>query len=300
MNNSPSTKIIPRILGGIGNQLFCYAAARRLALVNNAELVIDHISGFKYDHEYRRQYQLDHFNVPCRKATAAERLEPFSKIRRYLNRRINQHLPFEKRRYIQQQGIDFDPRLLQVKPRGTVYIEGYWQSEKYFKDVESTIRQDLQIKPPGDSENRAMADHIRKHMAVAVHVRFFDDPNAEGQNNASDDYYHRAILEMDRRIPMAHYYLFSDRPKEAQRVIPLPVSRTTVVDHNQGDAMAYADLWLMSQCRHFIIANSTFSWWGAWLSENIDKHIIAPGFEKRDGKMWWGFKGLLPEKWIKL
>lgn len=145
-----------------------------------------------------------------------------------------------------------------------------------------------------------MAGHIEKHMAVAVHVRFFDDPGAEGVNNASGGYYRRAILEMEQRVPEAHYYLFSDRPEEAQRIIPLPDSRTTVVDHNQGDAMAYADLWLMSQCRHFIIANSTFSWWGAWLSENKDKQIIAPGFEKRDGIMWWGFKGLLPKKWIKL
>jgi hypothetical protein len=288
--------IISRIFGGMGNQLFCYAAARRLALVNNGELVLDHVSGFKYDHEYRRQYQLDHFNIPCRKATAAERLEPFSKIRRYLKRRLNQHRPFEKRRYIQQQGIDFDPRLLKVKPRGTVHMDGYWQSEKYFEDVASIIRQDLQIQPPIDSKNKDIADHIEKHMAVAVHVRFFDDPDAEAVNNASGDYYHRAILEMEQRVPEAHYYLFSDRPKEARLLIPLPDSRTTVVDHNQDDAAAYADLWLMSQCRHFIIANSTFSWWGAWLGEGEETIVFTPG-EVKGILTVWGFSGLLPVRW---
>src|SRR5680860_1301943 len=119
--------IVPRILGGLGNQPFSYAAARRLALVNNAELVIDNVSGFVRDHTYQRGYQLDHFSIPCRKATAFERLEPFSRARRYLKRRLSRRLPFEERGYIVQEGIEFDSRLLQVKPHGSVYLEGYWQ-----------------------------------------------------------------------------------------------------------------------------------------------------------------------------
>ena len=138
-----AAKVIVRILGGLGNQLFCYAAARRLALVNDAELVLDTVSGFTYDRVYRRQYQLDHFNIPCRKATPTERLEPFGRLRRWLLRTWNRRLPFEKRSYIFQEGLDFDPRLLEFKPRGTVYLEGYWQSEKYFKDVEDIIRQEF-------------------------------------------------------------------------------------------------------------------------------------------------------------
>ena len=82
--------------------------------------------------------------------------------------------------------------------------------------------------------------------------------------------------------------------------IPLPDARVTLVAHNHGDEHAYADLWLMTQCQHFIIANSTFSWWGAWLAEHPAKQIIAPGFEMRQGKSWWGFKCLLPTEWIKL
>lgn len=295
-----SPKIIPRIFGGLGNQLFCYAAARRLALVNNAELVLDDVSGFAYDAAYLRHYQLDHFNIPCRKAMAFERLEPFSRVRRLLKRKWNQRLPFVQRAYIQQQGIDFDPRLLQVKPKGTVYLEGYWQSEDCFKDVEATICQDLQIKPPTDASNLAMAEQIRNCTAVAVHVRFFDEPHAPGSNNAPGDYYTRAVQKMDGFAPAAHYFIFSDQPEAARARIPLSDERCTLVSHNQGDAMAYADLWLMSQCQHFIIANSTFSWWGAWLATYPGKQVIAPGFEMRQGKMSWGFKGLLPDEWIKL
>jgi hypothetical protein len=293
--------IIPRILGGLGNQLFSYAACRRLALVSNAELVIDSVTGFSYDHSYQRQYQLDHFNIPCRKAIDSERLEPFGRLRRKLLRIWNQRKPFEKRAYlVQNANVDFEPRLLQYKPKGTVFIEGYWQSEEYFKDVEATIRQDLQIKPPTDAVNMTMADQILTCEAVALHVRFFDEPHAEGINNAPGDYYSRALEAMEHLVPAAHYFVFSDQPKAARSRIPLPDARITLVSHNRGDENAYADMWLMTQCKHFIIANSTFSWWGAWLAEHQDKIIIAPGYEKRHGKMWWGFKGLLPDEWIKL
>jgi len=294
------SKIIPRIFGGLGNQLFIYAAARRLALAANAELVLDDVSGFAFDSVYQRHYQLDHFNIPCRKATAAERLEPFSRLRRALKRRWNLQKQFEKRSYLMQEGIDFDCRLLKRLPLSTLHLEGYWQSENYFKDVESTIRHDLQIKPPTDTENQRMAERILNRTAVALHVRFFDEPQSVGINNAPGDYYTRAVAAMEQHVPDAHYFVFSDQPGAVGGRIHLPDSRVTLVTHNQGDANAYADLWLMTQCQHFIIANSTFSWWGAWLAAHPRKIVIAPGFEKRDGVMWWGFDGLLPDHWIKL
>jgi hypothetical protein len=293
-------KIIAHLFGGLGNQLFIYAAARRLALVNGTEVVLDDVSGFHHDVFYQRQYQLDHFSIPCRKATAAERLEPFGRLRRKVLRSWNQRKPFEERAYLLQEGIDFDPRLLHVKPRGTVYLEGYWQSEKYFKAVEATIRQDLAIKPPTDAVNLAMAEQIRSCTAVALHVRFFDEPHAEGINNTTGDYYSRAIETMERLVPAAHYFIFSDQPEAACSRIPLPDARVTLVSHNQGDEHAYADLWLMTLCQHFVIANSTFSWWGGWLASNPSKQVIAPRFEMREGKMSWGFDGLLPDQWIKL
>jgi hypothetical protein len=296
---SKKMMIVTRVLGGLGNQLFCYAAARRLALVNSAELVLDDVSGFVRDYDYQRHYQLDHFNIPCRKASPAERLEPLPRAHRYLKRAMNRWRPFEERRYIQQEGWDFDPRLLAVRPRGTVYLEGYWQSEQYFKDVENTIRDELRIIPPKDEINQAMVERIRTCVAVAVHVRFFDAPQELGVNNTPGDYYARAVARMESLEPDAHYFIFSDQPAPARARIPLPDERVTLVAHNKGDENAYADLWLMTQCQHFIIANSTFSWWGAWLAGHPGKQVIAPWFEMREGNIAWMFEGLLPDDWIK-
>lgn len=298
-------KIIPRILGGLGNQLFIYAAARRLALVNNADLAIDHLTGFTYDLQYKRHYQLDNFNISCPKATAVERLEPLSRARRYLIRRWNQYRRFEQRTYIMQVSKGFDPRLLTLRPKGTIYLEGYWQSEGYFKDIELQLREDLRIIPPSDNQNRQMAQYIRQMPAIAVHVRFFDERKIitgakYPTSHVLVDYYQRAISVMERLVPGAHYFVFTDRPQDVCARLPMVDGRMTLVHHNQGDSMAYADLWLMTQCQYFIIANSTFSWWGAWLANNPTKLVIAPKFDIQDGKLSWGFKGQLPGEWIKI
>lgn len=294
------TKLIARVFGGLGNQLFIYAAARRMALVTQSELILDDVSGFAYDTVYQRHYQLDNFSIPCRKATACERLEPFSRIRRLIMRKFNQLLPFEKRRYLIQEGVDYDSRLLRFRPSAATYIEGYWQSESYFVDQESVIRKDLQIKPPNDNINLVTADSIRLCRSVSVHVRFFDGPLMMQNNNASFGYYSRALDIIEARFPRAHYFIFSDRPEAAVNRLKIPLNRVTLVAHNQGDANAYADLWLMTQCQHHIIANSTFSWWGAWLGSNSERIVVAPGSKIADsvGLTPWAFTGLLPSHWI--
>ena len=291
--------IIPRILGGLGNQLFAYAAARRLALLNNAELAIDNVSGFQYDKQHRRHYQLDNFHIPCRKATPIERFEPFSIFRRYLYRLWNSQFPFEHRRYVVEEKY-FDSRLLNLRPAHRLYLEGNWQSEGYFKDVEPQIRKDLKIRPPTDAINLDYTKRISQQTSVAVHVRFFDDPSNTKGDNISNDYYSRAVEAMESKISGAHYFLFSDIPEAARSRIPIKNNRITLVRHNRGDENAYADFWLMSQCQHFIIANSTFSWWAAWLAAYQNKIIIAPKFEERDGPNLGEFNGLIPNDWLKL
>jgi len=292
-------KIITRIKGGIGNQLFCYAVARQLALANNAELVIDNVTGFKRDRQFGRQYMLDSFRIPARKATPRERMEPLERYRRGVMKWLSRRKPFERRRYLEQVGLDFDKRLLALKVKGTLYLDGYWQSEGYFKNIEQIIREDLQIIPPTDAQNRCMAENIRNNLAVALHVRWFDSPGSTFPNNVSAEYYERAITLMEQKMESPHYFLFSDDTEATRAKLSTPEGRVTFVSHNRGDKNAYADLWLMTQCQHFITANSTFSWWGAWLGKGKRKIVVTPGL-KNYGKPAWGFFGLIPEEWVRL
>jgi hypothetical protein len=200
---------------------------------------------------------------------------------------------------LEQAGLDFDDRLLTLKVSGTLYLDGYWQSEGYFKDVEQTIRNDLRLIPPTDTMNKRMAEEIRSNAAVALHVRWFDTPGGAQVHNLTADYYQRAITLMEGQIKSPRYYLFSDNPEAVRAKLVLPEDRVTCVFHNQGDEKAYADLWLMTHCRHFITANSTFSWWGAWLSGGAEKIVVTPDVTL-DGKTAWGFSGLIPDEWLKI
>ena len=295
------SQIIARIKGGLGNQLFCYAAARRLALVNKTELILDDVTGFSRDCKYQRQYLLDHFHIPVRKATPRERLEPFERYRRGVLKWCSRRKPFALRCYLEQEGKNFDERLLTLKVNNSLYLDGLWQSDGYFKDVERTIRKDLQIIPPGDTLNLSMAKEIRHSQAVALHIRWFDSPGNDTMHNASVSYYLRAISFMEHKLNAPHYFIFSDDPEAARAKLALPEDRVTFVSHNQGDKKAYADLWLMTQCRYFITANSTFSWWGAWLCAGGKKIVVCPGMDLSNGTITsWNFAGQIPDRWIKL
>ena len=297
IDSKEKPKIIARIKGGLGNQLFAYAAARRLAIVNNAELVLDDVTGFSRDFRYKRQYMLDHFCIPISTATPSERLEPFERYRRRLIKWTSSRKTFAQRPYLEQEGIDFDRRLLDLKVSKTLYLDGLWQSEDYFKDVEQIIRKDLEIIPPVDAENLQMADKIASCNAVALHVRWFEDANSVGVHNLSIEYYHKAIALIEQKVDSPHYFLFSDNPAAASKKLNLLGQNVTFVSHNLGDRNAYADLWLMSQCQHFITANSTFSWWAAWLSSNPSKVITTPLCLANTEITAWNFDGLIPASW---
>lgn len=292
-------KVIARLKGGLGNQLFCYAAARRLALVRGAELLLDDVSGFARDLTYKRKFGLAPFEIPCRRTTPWERFEPFERYRRGVAKLLARRRPFERRAYIEQKGDAYEPRLLDLAPSRDIVLDGLWQDERYFADVAETLRRDLRITPPEDAANREMGERIRAANAVSLHVRWFASPDAAANpHNVPPEFYRRAVERMEALVPGAHYFVFSDKPEAARAILDMPPERYTVVSHNQSDEMAYADLWLMSQCRHFILANSTFSWWGAWLGEKPGSVVIAPRVAPHPGG--WDFVSLVPERWTLL
>lgn len=281
--------------GGLGNQLFCYAAARALSIRNGSKLKIDHISGFINDIEYKRTYRLDNFNIPCEKIS-----KPYSQYKLKILRLLARYLKIGEKHYIQQKKIDYDPDLIKLKVNNDLYVEGYWQSEQYFKGVEDVIRSDLNFIISDEITKLPIVSEINLANSVAMHIRFFDNLPSYETNNIEEDYYLKAMKKIEEKVSDPHYFVFSNDFKAAKKMNIWQGKKVVFMTADDFKTEDYIDMWLMSQCKHFIIANSTFSWWGAWLSKHQEKIIIAPKKEIRHGVMWWGFDGLIPENWTKI
>lgn len=302
--------VIARLVGGIGNQLFVYSIARRIAIENNAELVLDIFSGFAYDSEYKQYFHLNRFNTKNAVFVGEDSEYVLSRPMRFIIRQVNRLMPFKRRFFITQEGRNFDSRLLDIQFKHKLYLEGYWQSELYFKSVESIIREELAIIPPEDQKNKDLSVLIQNCNSVAIHLRYFDNEEAKMSAKGAPDlinghsfleeYYSQSISKIKTVIQDPHFFIFSDKPEFSARFAEKNSINFTVIDHNTGYKDAYADLWLMSLCKHFIIANSTFSWWGAWLSSNKGKTIFVPGTFNDKALDAWSFPGLIPEGWIEL
>lgn len=292
-------KLVVRLKGGLGNQLFEFAAGFRLAHVNGAELVLDSVSGFSRDRQYRRQFALNDFAQSARLATPAERLEPLERYRRGWHMWRSRRQDFVARSYLEQEGIAFDPRLLDLRFSGTVYLDGLWQSEQYFADVAGLIRSELEIVSPMDRLNKqTLAAITEKSSSVAVHYRDFDASATSRGNNVGRDYYDKAFSEMLSRLDSPHFFVFTDSlvdPPLPSEVDPRAVTR---IRANSPTSGAVEDLRLIRSCRHFITANSTFSWWGAWLGTRPNSIVTTPRFEASGTVTAWNFDGLIPRGWL--
>jgi hypothetical protein len=285
--------VISRIVGGIGNQLFCYAAARRLAYVNKIPLKLDIISGFKWDSQFKRKYLLEAFNINAEKADRWDSyLFPGGRIHRYLSKKANLLKSFESRSYIiEQSSSQFDPRFMNIKPRGTLYLEGFWHSEKYFKDIEDILRKDLTIIAPLEGIVQDEAERIiDKKESVCIGIRLFQEDYILANHKVLPrDYYLRAAKKMNELLDHPHFFIFCNDQAWMNQQLNFPYPHTFITAKPE-DERAHEDLWLMSLCNNFIISNSTYYWWGAWLSKNKQKIVMAPGqgFHNKD---------IIPDDW---
>ena len=269
--------IIMQLVGGLGNQLFQYAAARRLAQHNGVEFALDF-----QDHQglTPRTYRLGYFNIRERLATPeetlrAQDLRAQGQLAR-LWRQRRKLLPYYRRRVVlERYPYRFDPRLLHISAEA--YLIGYWQNEKYFAPIADTIRAEFTLKEPLSAASAAVARQIEASEAVGVHVRRGDYAHNPVTNRhhglCSPDYYQTCARQILDQHPRAVFYMFSDDPRWAEN-LDLGGPRV-VVEHN-GPERDYEDWHLLSRCRHFIIANSTFSWWAAWLAAWPAKRVFAP------------------------
>ena len=292
--------IILRLSGGIGNQLFSYAAAYRLAQYNDVELYLDTISGFFRDHTYKRKFKLYACKLSTKKSLFWEFLGLMLSFIYPLINKWNRNREFVKRFIIVQDLPEFDERLLHLTIQSPKFFEGFWQSEKYFFDILSKIRSEFEFKTSLVNAIRTNFPIPDTSNAVAIHVRNFRDCSHSNMGNIQDVYYSKAIEFYKKRINKPHFYIFSDNSDLALRRCKIEGETFSMVSDLRLPEGEVGELYFMTLFGNFITANSTFSWWGAWLSTHNDKVVIAPGEVVDSGEGCWGFEGLIPDNWIKI
>jgi hypothetical protein len=262
--------IIVRLRGGLGNQLFQYAAGRALAAHHGVPLKLDLYTYTK--HPYRT-FALHHFNIDAPEASRQEvhRFTGSNPVIRYLNKREN---------YFRCQGVFAQPHYHFCDDffslPADVYLSGYWQSEKYFAGIAGLIREQFTSRQQLDELNLAFQRQMQSEHSVAVHVRRGDYQQKEYASffgALPESYYGEAITLLRQRVGNPVFYFFSDDLDWCKSMFGS--TGAEFVGHNTGSD-SYKDILLMASCRHNIIANSTFSWWGAWLNSNPDKVVVAP------------------------
>ena len=294
--------VIVKLMGGLGNQMFQYAAARRLAHFNNTNLKID-LSWFDNicEVDSSREYALDEFaiqeNFTTREEVEALTVRKQGFVERLATKAMGRK-PGAAPSYIREKYFHFDLDILYLNDG--VYLDGYWQSEKYFKDIETIIRQEFTIKSEMNVKSLAIVKQIKSINSVSLHIRrgdYVSNPHTNQVHGSCNvKYYFRCVENLTRSVKHPHFFIFSDEPKWTRANLKLPYP-TTFVDHNPPEN-GYEDLRLMSLCKHNIIANSSFSWWGAWLKQNPCKIVLAP--KKWFNSVDYNTKDLIPDKWLKI
>lgn len=289
--------IISRLIGGLGNQMFQYAAAKQLAVINGVELKLDISFLQKKTDEYtQRHFELGNFKGDFLIASQKEVDSYLKHIDNRFFRVAHRMLPnLFKYTYIAESGHQFHPEFLKY-PDNT-YLNGFWQSELYFKNIAQQIRADFTFNDKVIGLSRNWRDKILNVNSVSLHVRRGDYVSLSSANIfhgvCSIEYYKQAVQKIIATVGDVELFIFSDDLEWCRQnlVFNMP---THFVNTND----TFQDLYLMTQCKHNIIANSSFSWWGAWLNANSNKLVIAP-------KQWFAdtsvnTKDMIPCSWIKL
>lgn len=272
--------VVVQLIGGLGNQLFQYAVAKSLAIEKKQKLYID-ISEFETYNLHN--YSLQHFNIDSRF---------YIKPNKYWKKITG---CFQKRTFYKEKDFGFNQSLNNLSG-DAIFLEGYFQSEKYFLKYEDNIRKDFTIKTPLKPITEDLIKKIKSINSVSIHIRRGDYLSNTLHNTSKEEFYIKAIEIIEKKVDNPVFFVFSD--DMAWVKLNFTIKHEVVfVDFN--DALSnFEDLKLMASCKHNIIANSSFSWWGAWLNNNKNKIVIAPIKWFNDDSI--NSKDVVPDGWLKI
>lgn len=290
--------IVAKLIGGLGNQLFQYAAAKALALRHNVDTKVD-VSFLNSDSEGRytqRFFDLTCFENDITIATKSECDLFLNKKSNKVTRELQICFPFLFNHVLFfESGSSYQYHFIKL-PKST-YLNGYWQSELYFKNYELEIRNQLHFKKQIIDDCKHWLDKIKNTDSIALHVRRGDYVTLKEANSfhgtCNLTYYTNALNYLLAKVSMPTLYIFSDDLEWCKTNLSYNYPTYFVDTNNQ-----HHDLFLMSECQHNIIANSSFSWWAAWLNANPNKIVVAP-------EQWFTDKSintndLIPASWHKI
>lgn len=275
--------IYTQLNGRLGNQMFQYAIARGLAHRHNTTVALDpRYALSRGDGVLTRVFDLPVEPDPKLPPTKQESLIGYALWR---------HLGLSPKA-VRETELRYYPEF-ETWP-DPIYLRGYWQSEKYFAHIAPTIRQDYTFPAFSNDQNAEMAARISEDLAISLHLRRGDYVALNAHGLCDAKYYNTALTRLlDGLTGEPTVYVFSDEPEWAKANLPLPCNKV-VVDFNGPDT-DFEDMRLMSLCRHNIIANSSFSWWAAWLNTHAEKRVMAPSKWLNDPALQ--IRDNIPESW---
>lgn len=293
--------IITKLVGGLGNQMFQYAIARNLAKKNMTSLKLD--IAFLLDRTPRRNfifrnYDLDLLNIKedftyPSKIAIEKKIPLFPRLLSALDSRIRYKI------YQENSNFKYDSLVLSLKDN--IYLKGYWQSEKYFKEIEHIIRKEFSFKSKLDNKSLILANKINTSNSICLNVRRTDYVTNQDTNkllgNMNLNYFQNAYKVIIEKVINPYFYIFSDDIEWCRNNLKLK-SQHEFIGHEYAGYKFSSYLQLMIKCKHFIIPNSTFAWWAAWLSANDNKIVIGPDKWFRDKNM--NNNDILPNSWIRI
>lgn len=282
--------------GGLGNQLFIYATLRAIALRNGADLVLDDKSGFENDYVYRRKLGIDEFGANYRAANFVERLF-FSRLGRGAFKLVNCLSEKPNSFYIFDSHEGFEPRVVDLMVKNSMFFVGYWQDYRYFADAINQIRCELLGNLVGRTDIRTFPVNI-EHAYVAVHLRFFSE-GTDGLPGGLENYYKAAFREVQRSNRHTKFFIFTDNrncfdPKAYELYGDFTVVPT------RDSASVIADFVNIGLFRTIIIGNSTFAWWAALLAQHAGVRVIAPLVNAGDAGPLWNDRYSMPPDWERI
>ena len=296
--------IIIKLCGGLGNQMFQYAASRHLAELCHTDIKFDTHWFDTYDGvKTHLKYRIDCFNVQAEVATDKEiksltgRDTP--KVLKKWNNFFERKKKWKNKKVYKEPHFHFDPNFFKLSRN--VYLDGYFQSCKYFSDIEYIIHKEFTFRSDAAGKNKEWLDLIREKKSISLHVRRGDYAMvAEVQQKhggiCTPEYYKNCIETVIENVQNPHFFVFSDDISWVKEHIKIDAPATYISGNTEEND--FEDMRLMSNCKHNIIANSTFSFWGAWLNNNPEKIVFAPKKWFNDSAM--NTDDIMPREWERI